>query len=323
MVRGELRQAVVVKAGVWKGSGIGQAQLSRFIYQWTGVRIMTSDWSKYRGIVVCALALYYRLLNVPKDLSNGFADAAFMWYDKLEVVNDDKDEEDDEKKPVAVPWDASHVPLPPSLVDSFRKTCVAMDGAEKGCLLKDVPFVLGIPHEAQNNNHKSDKENKLDKLHRAWPSQALQALRVAAVFGHAMNGNDIEFRAEELFLRLFALLGDLETKTRDHRKGVSMPHAVVKNNPLFGKDNLAVAALQQKVNKQGGYNNNNNFRGRRRGGYSYSYGKGYGHFQGGCGGILLSRKTTTLSSRISQQQKFRIWLPRPRRFVQGRKMTVR
>ena len=44
---------------VWKGSGIGQAQLSRFMYQWTGVRIMTSDWSKYRDIVVCALALYY------------------------------------------------------------------------------------------------------------------------------------------------------------------------------------------------------------------------------------------------------------------------
>ena len=133
-----------------------------------------------------------------------------------------------------------------------------MDGAEKGRLLKDVPFVLDIPHEAQNNNHKSDKENKLDKLHRVWQSQALQALCVAAVFEHAMNGNEVEFPAEELFLRLFALLGDLETKIRDHRKGVSIPHAVVKDNPLFGKDKLAVAALQQKVNKQEGYNNNKN-----------------------------------------------------------------
>ena len=133
-----------------------------------------------------------------------------------------------------------------------------MDGAEKGHLLKEVPFVLDIPLEAQNNNHKSDKENKLDKLHRAWQSQALQALRVAAVFEHAMNGNEVEFPAEELFLRLVALLGDLETKIRDHRKRVSMPHAVMKDNPLFGKDDLAVAALQQKVNKQGGYNNNNN-----------------------------------------------------------------
>ena len=149
MVREELRQAVVVKAEVWKGSGIGQAQLSRFIYQWTGVRIMTSDWSKYRDIVVCALALYYRLLNVPKDLSNEFADAAFKLCDKLERVNEDKDEKDDEKKPVAMPWDAAHVPLPPSLVDSFRKTRVAMDGAEKGRLLKDVPFVLDIPHYPQ------------------------------------------------------------------------------------------------------------------------------------------------------------------------------
>ena len=91
-----------------------------------------------------------------------------------------------------------------------------MHGAEKGSLLKDVPFVLDIPHEAQKNNHKSDKENKLDKLHRAWQSQALQALRVVAVFEHAMNGNDVEFPAEELILRLFALLGALETKIRDH-----------------------------------------------------------------------------------------------------------
>ena len=159
----------------------------------------------------------------------------------------------------------AHVPLPSSLVDSFRKTRVAMDGAEKGRLLKDVPFVVDIPHAAQNNNHKSDKENKLEKLHRAWQTQALQALGVAAVFEHAMNGNDVEFPAEELFLRLFALLGDLETKIRDHRKGVSMPHVVVKDNPLFGKEDLVVAALQQKVNKQGGYNNNN-FRGRCRGG---------------------------------------------------------
>ena len=50
-------------------------------------------------------------------------------------------------------------------------------------------------------------------------------------------------------------------------------------NPLFGKDDLAVAALRKKVNKQGGYNNNN-FRGRGHGGYSYSYGKGYGRYQG-------------------------------------------
>ena len=219
---------------------------------------------------------------MPKDLSNEFADAAFKFCDRLEGVNEDKDEEDDEKKPVAMPWDAAHVPLPPSLVDSFRKTRVAMDGAEKGHLLKDVPFVLDIPHEAQNNNHKSDKENKLDKLHRAWQSEAPQALRVAAVFEHAMNGNDVEFPAEELFLRLFALLGDLETKIRDHRKQVSMPHAVVKENPLFGKDDVAVAALQQKVNKQGGHNNNNNnFGGRGRGGYFYAYGKGYGRYQGG------------------------------------------
>ena len=109
MVREELRQAVVVKAEVWKGSGIGPAQLSRFIYQWTGVRIMTSDWSKYRDIVVSALALYYRLLNVPKDLSNEFADAAFKLCDKWEGVNEDKDDEDDEKKPVAMPWDAVRV----------------------------------------------------------------------------------------------------------------------------------------------------------------------------------------------------------------------
>ena len=55
---------------------------------------MTSDWSKYRDIVVCALALYHRLFNVPKDLSNEFADAASKLCDKLEGVNDDKDEED-------------------------------------------------------------------------------------------------------------------------------------------------------------------------------------------------------------------------------------
>ena len=102
-VREELRQAVMVKAEVWNGSDIGQAQLSKFISQWTGVRIMTSDWSKYREIALCALALYYRLLNVPKDLRNVFADAAFKLCDKLEGVNDDKDEEDDENRPVAMP----------------------------------------------------------------------------------------------------------------------------------------------------------------------------------------------------------------------------
>ena len=262
---------------------MGQASLSRMIYSWTGVRILTSDWTRYRDVFDIALVLYYRLPNLPKDLVGEYAEAAFKLCDKLDSVDDmvdgDDDNKDKAKGAMPMPWDAPHIPLLPHLLDCWNNTRTAMDAADKGRLLKDVPFVSELPHEGQCNNHWGDRANKNDQLYKNWQTQLLQALRVAANFESVLQGEESDFTAEDLFLRLFTLLADLETKVRDQCKLGSIPHSVARANPLFGKEELATAALQGKINKTG-----NTFR-KSNHGHGYGQGRGYGKgYQGNRGG---------------------------------------
>ena len=71
--------------------------LSRMIYSWTGVHILTSDWTRYPGVFVIAFALYYRLPNLAKDLVGEYAEAALKLFDKLDGVDDMVDGDDDNK----------------------------------------------------------------------------------------------------------------------------------------------------------------------------------------------------------------------------------
>ena len=181
-VRREIRQQVVIKADSWQGHGMGQASLSRMMYTWIGVRILTSDWMRYRDVFVIALALYYCLPNLPKDLVGEYAEAAFKLCDKLDGIDDMVDGDDNKDKAkgaMPMPWDAPHITLLPHLLDCWNNTWTAMDEAGKGRLLKDVPFVSELLHEGQCNTHRGDRANKNAQLYKNWQTHILQVLQVA------------------------------------------------------------------------------------------------------------------------------------------------
>ena len=244
-VREDQRQEVANAGARWQGIGFGQAQISRMLYTWSGVCVLINHWPTYRDIVVCTLALFYKLPNVPKTLQNEHAEAAFKLFDCLDgtpsSLQGDETPSIEPEAPTSfpLPWDVQLSPLLPYLLNvwSREKTRASMEGIEKRRHLKDVAFSNKIPREAQVNNHRADKDSRLNTLHRSWQHQMLQALRVAVVFDAALQGDcrSHEFAPEKLFLRLFALLGDLESKIREHRKGPSILNSVATSNPLFGR----------------------------------------------------------------------------------------
>jgi hypothetical protein len=77
LVNEQARASVVAAVENWQGSGFGQSQLALLLFQWTGVKLLSSDFGKYRDIVAAALALFYGSSAPPKDLVGDDLQAAF------------------------------------------------------------------------------------------------------------------------------------------------------------------------------------------------------------------------------------------------------
>ena len=116
-------QHIITEAEQWQRHGMEQASFSWLIYSWTGVRILTSDWTRYPDVFVIAIAVFYRLPNLPKD-SHEYAEAAFKLCDKLDGVDDvvDKDNKEKAKGATPMPWDAPNLSLLPHLLDYWNNT---------------------------------------------------------------------------------------------------------------------------------------------------------------------------------------------------------
>ena len=138
----------------------------------------------------------------------------------------------------------------------------------------------------------------MDKVHKSWENSTLNILRMLAVIDAKLV--DLQAPPSDVVLdtivdRAFAATTDLFLRIQEYRKKKSIPDAMSFKNPLFSKEDLALAAHNQKVNKassyssafrnmpqnnqasQGRYNNNarQNYRaggkGRGKGGKGYSF----------------------------------------------------
>ena len=280
-----LQDNIIQGGGNWSGAGYGQGNLSRLIFDMSKVGVLSTRFDVYRDVILVALALHWRLNSLPKVLDGDAKQAAFALCDALGA---------DAPGPT-LPWAVEELELSESFQSIWDNMKVQLEFEDRKRLLKDIPFFKGLPHDAACNNHRRDGNVAVDKVHKSWENATLNILRMLAVIDAKLvdpQATPSDIVLDSIVGRTFAATTDLFVRIQEYRKQKSIPDAMSFKNPLFSKEDLALAAHNQKVNKassyssafrnmpqnnqgQGRYNNNarQNYRsggkGRGKGGKGY------------------------------------------------------
>ena len=243
----ELRDSILEGGGRWQGSGYGQGNLSRLIYDFTKVAVLATNFADYRDVVLVGLALFWRSASIPKELSGDAKSAAFQ----LCVALDKDDDKEDEEFTMELPWAEGLLPLSPSLSHIMKNMTVQLEQFERSKLLKDLPYFEGIDREANINNHRRDATVPVERVHRSWETASLNILRLIALLDTSLTSAQppCDLSNSEILERLFSYALDLSKRIHDYRKQKSIPDATPVKNALFSKEDLALAKQNQSVNK--------------------------------------------------------------------------
>ena len=250
----ELRQSVVTAGQRWEGRGYGVFTFSRLIFDLCGRGVLASSFDAYRNVILVALALYWQVQDMPIIIEGEAKDAAFAICASLTKEDDEKLKDipkDNEETPVAMPWALSTLPLPETYKRIMGNLKHSLEDADRARLLRDVPFFGGLPRDAPINNHHKDSSFPAERVHRAWENEIYKALRLLVQLDISLRpGGDSDLEPEELCERLFSMLFDVSLRIQEYRKGRSIPNAVATKNPLFSKEDLALARTANDINKQ-------------------------------------------------------------------------
>ena len=208
----------------------------------------------YRNVVLVALALYWQVQDMRIIMEGEAKDAAFAICASLTKEDDEKLKEvpkDSEETPVAMPWALSTLPLPETYKRIMGNLKHSLEDADRARLLRDVPFFEGSPREAPINNHHRDSSFPAERVHRAWENEIYKALRLLVQLDVSLQpGGYSDLEPEDLCERPFSMLFDVSLRIQEYRKGRSILNAIAPKNPLFSKEDLALATQANDINKQ-------------------------------------------------------------------------
>ena len=223
-------------------------------------------------------------------------DATFGLYEFLKGTKDDLKDEDEEGTSQGslvpqMPWDLVAVALPDYFQDVVTRGKLPLAFEERERVLKELPLVAGLPVEGAVNSHRKHGDNKLDRVHKGWKTHYYQAWRLFINLDISVSeasASEDATMSQKLMMKLFALLYDIGVKINTHRKAFSIPHILEKWNPLFTKEDLALADTQNRVNKPGhrGASGKGKSCGKGYGKSFKGYGKGYNNY-GGLGSFVF------------------------------------
>ena len=113
------QMAVIAAGGLWQGGGWNSSTASKRLYSLTGVPVVSSDFSVYRGAFLFSLASFWQLDLPEANLPDRSAEAAFALlglYESTAEQDGEQPAEDEESDGEdGLPWDEQLAKLPSDL----------------------------------------------------------------------------------------------------------------------------------------------------------------------------------------------------------------
>ena len=241
-----LQDNIIQGGGHWSGAGYGQGNFSRLIFDMSKVGVLSTRFDLYQDVILVALALHWRLSSLPKVLEGDGKQAAFALCDALGA----------NIPTPTLPWSVEEIEFSESFQHIWDNMKVQLDFEDRKRLLKDIPFFKGILHDAACNNHRRDGNVAVDKVHKGWEYSTLHILRMLAVIDARLVDPQVipsGVVLDTIVDRAFAATTDLLLRIQEYRRQKAILDAMSFKNPLFSKEDLALAAHNQNVSKSSSY----------------------------------------------------------------------
>ena len=152
---------IVAAGDHWNGSNWTTGKASKQIYALANVGLVMDSFVHYKKTFLYGLALYWNIdvpqFALPDGCSNGaLAIATFEGFGPnvagAHAANMGNHGED-----LVPPFDDVVMEMSPQMAETWKRTrSVVRDALSPKVALESVPGVEGIPHKAQNNNHRED-----------------------------------------------------------------------------------------------------------------------------------------------------------------------
>ena len=127
---------------------------------------------------------------------------------------------------LVLPFDDVVMEMSPQMAETWKHThSMVRDALSLKVAPESVQAFERIPCKAQNNNHREDWKNRLDKEDKAWQQSLLHISRLLAYIGTTLESSAPDGQEENMqdkFLCVFHMVGDLKKKIESHRKESSI-----------------------------------------------------------------------------------------------------
>ena len=211
---------------------------------------MSGGWEDYRSCWLFALSLYWQLDILQANLPDNVASAAFAIVGLLQDGPQPVEESSGGgggggEEEVSFPWDEAVNHLPKDLA-ALWKRAAAGQRLDLKAVLSSVPRYAEVPAKPPVNNLHAHRN--YDKTLKVLQQQLLHLCRLAAFINDA-----IAPEKRVLYLQLFNLLAELNTRVEGLRREASVPGSTrdAQEEELFDKSDVQKYSEKEKVQKLG------------------------------------------------------------------------